>query len=74
MSHLGESPVQLSPQTIDKPPSVHLAERPRLTNASSGFDTREVPLEAPAGTPAPLREAYEGIARTLFEASDTRRA
>jgi hypothetical protein len=36
-------------------------------------DTREVPLEAPAGTPSPLREAFDAVAKTLSEAAEMRR-
>ena len=74
MSHFGESPVQLTPQSVVKPMSVSLAEGHRPVNAGSGLDSREVSLEAPAGTPAPLAEAYEGIAQTLFDASEMRRS
>jgi hypothetical protein len=36
-------------------------------------DTREVPLTAPAGTPSPLREAFEAVAEVLFDAAEMRR-
>src|SRR5262249_2926066 len=36
-------------------------------------DTREVPLNAPNGTPSPLREAFEGVAASLFQAAEIRR-
>jgi DNA-binding MarR family transcriptional regulator len=36
-------------------------------------DTRDHPLDAPAGTPSPLREAFESVAQALFEAADFRR-
>ena len=39
---------------------------------ADGIDTRNYPLDAPAGTPSPLREAFESIARTLFEAAEFR--
>ena len=37
-------------------------------------DTREAPLEAPAGTPSPLREAFEAVAQAIFMAADMRRS
>jgi hypothetical protein len=40
--------------------------------AAGLLDTREVPLEAPPGTPSPLREAYEAVAHALFDASGMR--
>lgn len=43
-------------------------KKPRRATAEEGLDTREVPLEAPADTPSPLRDAYEAIAHTLFDA------
>jgi hypothetical protein len=36
-------------------------------------DTREVPMEAPANTPAPLRETFNAVARALFQAAEMRR-
>ena len=38
------------------------------------IDTREHPLEAPAGTPSPLQEAFDAVARALFEAAELRRS
>lgn len=38
-----------------------------------GIDTRSVPLDAPAGTPSSLREAFESVARALFDAAVFRR-
>jgi hypothetical protein len=35
-------------------------------------DTRQVPMEAPANTPAPLREAFDSVARALFQAAEMR--
>jgi hypothetical protein len=49
------------------------AEMPQRATTDSGLDTREVSLEAPAGTPPPLREVYEAIAQALFDASEMRR-
>ncbi len=39
----------------------------------AGLDTRDFPLEAPAGTPSPLREAFEAVARMLFQVADVLR-
>ena len=47
---------------------------PHAMTTGSSLDTRKVSLEAPAGTPAPLREAYESIAHTLFFAEEMRRS
>jgi hypothetical protein len=44
------------------------------TLVNRGLDTRQVPLAAPANTPTPLREAYEAIARALFDAAELRRS
>ena len=33
-------------------------------------DTRELPLTAPLGTPAPLEEAYESLAEALLQAAE----
>jgi hypothetical protein len=50
--------------------------RPKATPSTSpepfGWDTREVPMEAPAGTPSPLREAHYDVAHVLFLAGDLR--
>ena len=37
-------------------------------------DTREVPLEAPIGTPTPLREAFEAVVEALLQAAEIRRS
>jgi hypothetical protein len=74
MSYLGESLVQLSPQTVVKPMRLSLTEGPRSMYTGSGLDSREVSLEAPTGTPASLAEAYDGIAQTLFDASEIHRS
>jgi hypothetical protein len=44
-------------------------QRPSLLQV----DTREASLEAPAGTPSPLREAFDAVAAALFEAAEMRR-
>jgi hypothetical protein len=36
-------------------------------------DTRDDPLEAPAGTPSPLREAFDAVAHALLHAAEFRR-
>lgn len=56
-----------------------LSESPRDWRAvaespTPELDTREVPLEAPAGTPTPLKEAYESVAKAIFDAAEMRRA
>jgi hypothetical protein len=33
-----------------------------------GIDTREIPFEAPSGTPSPIREAYDAVAEALHHA------
>ncbi len=42
-------------------------------SSAPGVDTREYPLGAPVGTPSPLREAFESVARALFDAAEFRR-
>jgi hypothetical protein len=42
-------------------------------SASLQVDTRQVPLEAPAMTPSPLREAFEAVAQALFQSAELRR-
>jgi hypothetical protein len=37
------------------------------------LDSREVPMDAPVGTPSPLREAFEAVAESLLQAADFRR-
>lgn len=49
----------------------HLAEN-RRGPSDGGLDTREVSLQAPVGTPSPLREAYQAIASALFDAAEMR--
>jgi hypothetical protein len=41
--------------------------------ATLQVDAREVPMEAPAGTPSPLREAFDAVAEALFQAAEMRR-
>ena len=74
MSHFGESPVQLTPQTVVKPMSVSLAEGVRPVNAGSGLDSREVSLEAPAGTPARHRISSSATKSGRMVGATTRRS
>jgi len=46
---------------------------PCQTATGLQLDSREVSLEAPAGTPAPLRQAYDAVADALFQAAEMRR-
>ncbi|VTS01857.1 unnamed protein product [Gemmata massiliana] len=53
-----------------------LAQLDRVAQLGIGpedVDTRDHPLEAPAGTPAHLRGAYEAVAQALFDVAEFRR-
>lgn len=51
----------------------HFDPPPDADGSSDGLDTRDDPLDAPAGTPSPLREAFEAVALALFDAAVFRR-
>jgi hypothetical protein len=45
----------------------------RERRVSLEVDTREVPIDAPAGTPSPLREAYDAVRAAINRAAELRR-
>ncbi|HEX4612168.1 MAG TPA: hypothetical protein VH092_28500, partial [Urbifossiella sp.] len=51
----------------------HFDPQPDADGSSDGLDTRDYPLDAPAGTPPPLREAFDAVARALFDTAVFRR-
>jgi hypothetical protein len=55
------------------PPDTAGDETTNQTYELLQVDTREAPLVAPAGTPSPLREAFDAVAAALFEAAEMRR-
>jgi hypothetical protein len=62
---------QIPPSEVRKKPVVAGTEpQPELSSecTDEGIDTRELPLEAPAGTPSPIREAYDAVAEALYHA------
>ncbi len=51
----------------------HFDPTPDADRSSDGLDTRDYPLDAPAGTPSPLREAFDAVAGALFDTAVFRR-